>query len=446
MSSNEDILAKPLSLPCGAVIQNRLCKSAMTEGIADEYNRATDEHLHLYKSWSEGGAGLLISGNIQVDRRYLERPGNIAIDGNQDEEQLRRLRNLAEAGTKNGNHFWVQLSHAGRQTDPKVNKFGVGPSAIKSRNIAGQKISPSFTPRELDSKEISNIIHKFSDASRVLKETGFTGVQIHSAHGYLLSSFLNPNANKRDDEYGGTIQNRASFLIHTIRSVRKAVGKDFPVSIKINVTDCVKGGLPPEEAIELGHLLDQEGLDLIEMSGGNYESIAILDGSSKAHGDKVKEAYFLETSKSLREKITKTPLMLTGGLRSRSIMERIVNSESIDMIGIGRPLCGLPSGPKLLLEKKISSLPRYEDKIDFPLFLKWIKIFSIGKVLSRATTLFWCYYNEILLSKGEKSDEDGTRVKGLKAYNFMDKFDLKKASSLKGLNECEGLILNRKKK
>ncbi|MEE2744353.1 MAG: hypothetical protein VYD54_10620 [Bdellovibrionota bacterium] len=127
-------------------------------------------------------------------------------------------------------------------------------------------------------------------------------------------------------------------------------------------------------------------------------------------------------------------------------MEKIINSESIDMIGIGRPLCGLPKGPKFLLEKRISSLPRYEDKIDFPLFLKWIKIFSIGKVLSRGTTLFWCYYNEILLSKGEKSDEEGTKVKGLKAYRFIDKYDRNKASALKGLLECEGLILNKKKK
>ena len=446
MSTNNDVLAESLALPCGAVIPNRLCKAAMTEGIADEYNRATDEHLKLYKAWSEGGAGLLISGNVQVDRRYLERPGNIAIDGNQDEEQLKRLKDLAKGGTTNGNHFWVQLSHAGRQTDPRVNKYGVGPSAIKSKNIAGQKVSPSFTPRPLELNEIPNIVQKFADAAKVLKETGFTGVQIHSAHGYLLSSFLNPNANKREDDYGGSIQNRASFLIQTIRAVRKAVGKDYPVSIKINVTDCIKGGLPAEEATELGLLLDQEGLDLIEMSGGNYESVAILDGLSQTQTEKIKEAYFLETSKNLRKKINKTPLMLTGGLRSRSVMEKIINSESIDMIGIGRPLCGLPKGPKFLLEKRISSLPRYEDKIDFPLFLKWIKIFSIGKVLSRGTTLFWCYYNEILLSKGEKSDEEGTKVKGLKAYRFIDKYDRNKASALKGLSECEGLILNKKKK
>ena len=446
MSTNDDVLAEPLYLPCGSVIQNRLCKAAMTEGIADEYNRATDGHFKLYKAWSEGGAGLLISGNIQIDRRYLERPGNIAIDGIQDKEQLKRLKSLAKAGTTNGNHFWVQLSHAGRQSDARVNKYGVGPSAIKSQNIAGQKISPSFTPRPLELNEISIIVQKFAESAKVLKETGFTGVQIHSAHGYLISSFLNPNANERKDEYGGCIQNRASFLIQTIRAVRKAVGKDYPVSIKINVTDCIKGGLPAEEAIELGHLLDQEGLDLIEMSGGNYESVAILDGQSQTQTKQIKEAYFLETSKNLRKKINKTPLMLTGGIRSRSMMEKIINSESIDMIGIGRPLCGLPKGPKLLLEKKITSLPRYEDKIDFPLFLKWIKIFSIGKVLSRGTTLFWCYYNEILLSRGEESDEKGTNIKGLKAFIFINKYDRKKASALKGLSECAGLILNKKKK
>jgi 2,4-dienoyl-CoA reductase-like NADH-dependent reductase (Old Yellow Enzyme family) len=446
MNSSQDVLASPLTLPCGAVIHNRLCKAAMTEGLADEFNQATKEHVRLYQTWSEGGSGLLITGNIQIDRRYLERPGNIAIDGPQSEDQRKRLKELSKAGTKNGNHFWVQIGHAGRQTDPRVNKLGVGPSAIKSRNIAGQAVMPSFTPRALETKEIPIIVQKFADAAKVCKETGFTGVQIHSAHGYLLSSFLNPNANKREDEYGGEIEKRSLFLIQTIRKVREAVGVDFPISVKVNVSDFIKEGLTPDEASKLGHLLDQEGLDLIEMSGGNYENLAILDGSSFTDTKKVKEAYFLEASKSLREKIKRTPLMLTGGLRSRSMMEKVLKTENINMIGIGRPLCGLPSGPKELLEKKIDSLPRFEDKIDFPLLLRWFKLFPLGKVLARSSTLFWCYYNEILLSKGEKSDEKGTQIKALEALQFLDKFDRKKAASLKGLSECEGLILNKKKK
>ena len=446
MNSFQDVLAKPLTLPCGAIIPNRLCKAAMTEGLADEYNRVTGGHYQLYETWSEGGAGLLISGNVQIDRRYLERPGNIAIDGNQSEEQLTRLKDLAKAGTKNGNHFWVQIGHAGRQTDPRVNKKGVGPSAIKSRNIAGQAVMPSFAPRALETNEISIIVQKFADAAKICKETGFTGVQIHSAHGYLLSSFLNPDANKREDEYGGTLEKRATFLIQTIRKVREAVGDNFPVSVKVNVSDFIKEGLSVEEARELGQLLDQENLDLIEMSGGNYESMAILDGSSFSHTKKVKEAYFLESSKNLRKKIKKTPLMLTGGLRSRRMMERVIESENIDMIGIGRPLCGLPSGPSQLLGGRIDSLPRYEDKIDFPLFLRWFKIFPLGKVLARSSTLFWCYYNEILLSQGEKSDEEGTKIKALEALKDLDKFDRKKASSLQGLPDCEGLILNKIKK
>ena len=443
MNSSQDILASPLTLPCGAIIPNRLCKAAMTEGLADEYNRATSGHNQLYKTWSEGGAGLLISGNIQVDRQYLERPGNIAIDGKQTEDQLQRLKDLAKSGTKNGNHFWVQIGHAGRQTDPRVNKIGVAPSPIKSRNIAGQSIMPSFPPRALEANEIPGLVQKFADAAKVCKECGFTGVQIHGAHGYLLSSFLNPNANKREDDYGGNLDKRASFLIKTIKKVRETVGDDFPVSIKVNVSDFIKEGLAPEDATRLGHLLDQEKLDLIEMSGGNYESLATLEGGPSSDSKKVKEAYFLEASRNLREKIKKTPLMLTGGLRSREIMETVIQNENIVMVGIGRPLCGLPDGPTKILRKELNSLPRYEDKIDLPLFLKWFKLFPLGKVLARSAVLFWCYYNEILLSKGEKSDEEGIKIKALEAIQYLDKFDRKKAASLKGLPNCKGLILNK---
>jgi len=254
----------------------------MTEGLADKHNRATEELCRLYRAWSEGGTGLLLTGNVQIDRRYMERPGNVAIDGKQDEEQLKRLRDLASAATSAGNHCWVQIGHAGRQQDIQIEKHGVAPSAINYGGGAGYGalLKPSYEPRELSTDEVQVLPQRFADAALVCKEVGFTGVQLHSAHGYLLSSFLNPNANQRMDKYGGPLENRARLLIETIRAVRKAVGPAFPVSVKMNSSDFQKGGFTHDDAMEVAAMLDGEGIDLLEISGGNYENPVLLTGEN----------------------------------------------------------------------------------------------------------------------------------------------------------------------
>lgn len=233
-------------------------------------------HRNMGLAWSHSGCGLLLTGNFQVDRRYLERPGNVCIDGEQGEEALEALRKYAKAATMNPDtHCWVQLSHGGRQSNYMIAKKCPAPSAIPSKPF-GIPLPEAF---EMTVKEIKATVSKYAHAAKVSKEVGFTGVQLHAAHGYLLSSFLNPLANQRKDNYGGSLENRARFLLETIEAVRNAVGAAFPVAVKINSSDFQKGGFTHEEAVTVAGWLDDAGLDLLEISGGNYENAAIINGA-----------------------------------------------------------------------------------------------------------------------------------------------------------------------
>jgi 2,4-dienoyl-CoA reductase-like NADH-dependent reductase (Old Yellow Enzyme family) len=194
-------LSDPLSLPCGAVLPNRLSKAAMTEGMASPDGVPTAELERLYGLWADGGAGMLLSGNIQIDRDHLERPGNVVIDRPASEEMKTALQNWAQAATRNGNHFWAQISHAGRQTQSNVNKHPKAPSAVKLGLPGGQ----FGEPVALTVEEIEELVDRFALAAKTCQDAGFTGAQIHAAHGYLLSSFLSPRSNQRTDEYGGSL-------------------------------------------------------------------------------------------------------------------------------------------------------------------------------------------------------------------------------------------------
>ena len=247
MAENSKInIESALKLPCGVTVKNRICKAAMTEGLADEQNRATQKHATLYERWAQGGAGILLTGNVQIDHRYLERPGNVVIEGKQSNEQISRLRAYAEAGTKNDTHLWMQISHAGRQTPEAVAPTPVGPSDIQLK-MTGAAFGK---PRPLEHDEILDIIARFAHTAKIAKDTGFTGVQLHGAHGYLLSEFLSPDINTRTDGWGGSLENRARLLIESIRAVRKAVGPNFRCA-KLNSSDFQKGGFSHEDAVQV---------------------------------------------------------------------------------------------------------------------------------------------------------------------------------------------------
>ena len=403
------VITDKLDLPCGVEIKNRICKGAMTEGLADAQNRATSHHVNLYDRWSSGGAGILLTGNVQVDHRFLERPGNVVIEGQQTNEQLSRLISYAEAGTKNDTHLWMQISHAGRQTPASVAEIPVAPSEVQLQMPGAQ----FGKPRALSHEEILDIIQKFAHCANIAQDTGFTGVQIHGAHGYLISEFLSPDINLREDEWGGTLEKRAKFLIETVRSVRKAVGVNFPVSLKLNSADFQKGGFSHEDAIQVATWLNEEGLDLLEISGGTYEQphlVGIDMGLNPERAEKrrestiAREAYFLDYAKDIRT-IFNGPLMVTGGFRSTKGMNNALNENACDVIGIARPFCIDPDIANKLLNSNVSETPTLEKTMQLgPGWLGLNSPFSVIKGINGwGQQAFWCLN---LIRMGEDSDPD----------------------------------------
>ncbi len=407
-------LSQPISetvkLPCGAVLKNRIAKSAMTEGAADYKNRPTQGHLNQYKLWSEGGAGLLITGNLMVQRGHLERTGNVVIDGEPDSKSWKWLEKWAEVGTKNNTHLWPQLSHAGRQTPKAINKHPISPSAV-ALDIPGGRFAQ---PSEISEVEIVALISSFANAAMVLQKAGFTGVQIHAAHGYLISDFLSPRTNKRTDKWGGTIENRSRFLLKIVRQVRLAVGPQFPISVKLNSADFQKGGFQLGDSEQVARWLELEGIDLLEISGGNYEQPMMLDrgGMEPIPADQVRqttlkrEAYFLEYAKQIQQQV-KIPIMLTGGFRTRNAMNSAVENDGIDVIGLARPMVTEADAPKKLLQNLTDAITRSEAHLQIGNgFLSSRSPLKIIRVLNGFGTAYWYYHQLYLIAKGEKPNKD----------------------------------------
>ncbi len=401
-----------LDLPCGQSLSNRLCKAAMTEGLATAGGIPTPELIRLYGEWSDGGAGLLLSGNVQIDRDHLERPGNVIVDREPGEEMSAALREWAMAGTRGGNHFWAQISHAGRQTQKLVNPHPRAPSAVKLGLPGGQFGEPVAMTEE----EILEAVEGFARCARVLKDAGFTGVQIHSAHGYLLSQFLSPRSNQRTDRWGGVLENRARALLETVRAVRAAVGEDFPVAVKLNSADFLRGGFEFTDSLQVAKWLEAEGVDLLEISGGTYEQprIVKLDGIEPVEEQAItestrsREAYFVDFAQAMRKELN-IPLMVTGGLRRRDAMEEALASGSADVIGIGRPMCVMTDAPRQLLEG-LEELPRFENELSLlPSWLKFLEGVPLVRVVATFGVMYW-FYEQILQIGRTGSAEEGLSV------------------------------------
>ena len=388
------MLNQPLTLPCGAVIPNRMCKAAMTEGLAHPDGTASAELERLYGIWSDGGSGILLSGNIQIDGDHLERPGNVIVDSPLSDDAFAALQRMAAAGTRNGNHLWAQISHAGRQTQKIVNPAPKAPSAVRLRLPQSQFGEPVALTKE----EIESIVERFVNCAVTCKEAGFTGVQFHSAHGYLLSQFLSPLTNQRGDEWGGTLENRARALIAIVTKAREALGADFPISVKLNSADFQKGGFDFDESLTVAKWLADAGVDLLEISGGTYEQPRLLnlDGvepieeQSLARSTLAREAYFVDFAKAMREELS-IPIMVTGGLRRREVMNHVLEIGGADMIGLGRPLCVDADGPNRLLNGE-EELARYEDSLSLlPGWLMWLTRFNAVRTINSFATQFWFY-------------------------------------------------------
>lgn len=334
-------LADSFRLPNGVRIPNRLAKSAMSEALGTMDNRPTVRLERLYARWSEGGIGLSITGNVMIDRRAIGEPGNIVVE---DESDLPALQRWAAAGTRHGGQLWMQINHPGKQAPKGLNRETVSPSAIPF----GRDLKAFFsTPRELTGDEIEDIIRRFGNTARIAKKAGFTGVQIHGAHGYLIGQFLSPHHNQRQDEWGGTPENRRRFVLAVLAEMRTQVGDKFPIGIKLNSADFQRGGFTEEESLEAIQALAEAGIDLVEISGGTYEAPAMAGTEAKA-STRAREAYFLEFAEKVRANV-KVPLMLTGGFRSVSGMVNALDSGAIDLIGLGRLLAVEPDAPHRFL-------------------------------------------------------------------------------------------------
>ena len=338
-------IASSFTLPNGSILKNRIAKSAMSENIGTLRNAPTATLIHAYKVWTKGNPGLLITGNVMVDSKALGEPRNVVVE---DYTHFELLKKWAKTVEGTGVHLWPQLNHPGRQAFGSINKKVVAPSAIPLKMGGASKMFKLATP--LTEEEIWDIIKRFGTAARIMKEAGFTGCQIHGAHGYLVSQFLSPISNTREDQWGGPLENRARFVLEVYREIRKQVGADYPVGIKINSADFQRGGFSEEESMEVVQILSREGIDLIEISGGTYEKPAMVKGNRK-QSTVEREAYFLDYIEKAR-KITDKPLLLTGGFRSVKVMEEALVEGKLDIIGLGRPFCLYPNLAQDIFDQK----------------------------------------------------------------------------------------------
>ncbi len=363
-------LSDTLILPCGAILKNRIAKSAMSECMGTKDYKANNELNTLYSRWAQGGTGLLITGNIMVDRMFLGEPGNVVFHEGRDYSDLKAW---AEAGKINGTQIWTQINHPGKQSPKFLSPEPVSPSSIALKPPLNKMFN---RPRALTESEIFSITEKFAHAAKISKETGFTGAQIHGAHGYLVSQFLSPLHNQRTDQWGGSLENRMRFVVSIYKRMREEVGPSFPLSIKLNSADFQKGGFSKEESMIVVETLSKLGLDLIEISGGTYEAPE-MTGVHQKESTKKREAYFLEYCEEVRQRV-KTPLMLTGGFRSAEGMDAALNSGACDVIGLARSLAINPDFSKEILSgkevqsevKPLSTGVRSLDKL-FPLEVTW---------------------------------------------------------------------------
>lgn len=349
-SPEENLLNQPLYLPNGSALRNRLAKAAMSETLGTYHNHPTVKLVELYRRWSASGIGLLITGNVMIDRRALGEPGNVVIE---DETDLPVLHQWARAATGQGAAIWVQLNHPGKQSTKGLNRSNLAPSAVPFRKDMAALFE---TPREATTAEIEDIIQRFGRSAAVCKKAGFSGVQIHGAHGYLINQFLSPHHNRRTDEWGGSPEKRRRFVMAVYREIRRQVGADFPVGIKLNSADFQLGGFTEQESMATIHALAEAGIDLIEISGGTYEAPAMSGGlaETKKASTVAREAYFLEFAEKVRASI-KVPLMVTGGFRSATAMNAALRCGALDVVGLARLLAIDPEAPAALLQGQDSA-------------------------------------------------------------------------------------------
>ncbi|MEM7337103.1 MAG: oxidoreductase [Actinomycetota bacterium] len=319
------LLGAPLELRSGVRLKNRMVKAAMSDSLGDGSGQPTDAQIELYRCWANGGVALSIIGEVQADPRYPEKPGNLVLDGSQDELLVGRLADVVRGSDS---HLWPQLGHAGALAYPPVSS-PMGPSAL---DLDGLRCG------EMTAEEIEAIPARFATAAVAARRAGFSGVEIHAAHGFLLSQFLSPLFNRRQDRYGGSIEARAQVLISVINRVRRDTGPDFAIGVKINATDELEGGLTEPDALIVVEMLDGCGVDVIDISGGTY-----FPGAPSRSDRPSQSPYYAEFAARARQATT-AALMLTGGVKTRD--QAIGLREiGVDLVGLARTMVLDPDLP-----------------------------------------------------------------------------------------------------
>ncbi|WII94179.1 NADH:flavin oxidoreductase/NADH oxidase family protein [Kingella negevensis] len=323
----------------GVTAKNRFFKSAMEEQLAKQ-NRVSKKLVKLYDVWAKGGAGVLVTGNVMISENGKGSPDDVVLENDSD---LPMLQKWAQAGTQNNTLLIMQINHAGKQSPKALSPEPVAPSAI---GLQGMEAFFN-TPRALRDDEIRALIAQFAKTAQIAEKAGFSGVQIHAAHGYLISQFLSPHHNRRDDEWGGSLENRMRFLVEIYQAIRSSVSTNFLVGVKLNSADFQKGGFDEEQSTQVMAKLSELGIDFIEISGGNYESPEML--STKPSSQK-REAFFLDYAKKARA-VSKAPLIITGGFRSEAAMNDALTSGDLDLVGVARPFALVPDLPNQIQNK-----------------------------------------------------------------------------------------------
>jgi len=323
-----------VTLPSGLVLKNRLVKAAMEENLADADLTPSQVLKNCYNAWAKGGVGLIITGNVMVDHLAMTGPGGLALEHNTD---VTPFAELARLGQQNDSKIVMQINHPGRQVFKKM-----GGKVLSASNVAlsmGKHSHLFGQPKAMTHNEIDDVIERFTNTALQAQKAGFDGVQIHAAHGYLLAQFLSPLTNKRDDKYGGSLENRARLLTQITQKIKASCANNFSVSVKLNSADFQRGGFEPSDAQAVITLLSDLNIDFVELSGGSYEAPA-MQGKTADERTLAREAYFLEFAKTISEQ-SSIPIMTTGGISRLSVANNVIDS-GVALAGIATALAYKP--------------------------------------------------------------------------------------------------------
>lgn len=322
---------EPLSIG-NLTIKNRFVRSATWEGMADENGFCQPRLVELARELARNEVGLIVSSHAFVSPEGQAGPWQLAVS---DDRFIPGLAGMAQSAHSGGSRIVLQLAHAGYQAaTPLTKQEPVGPSPMTKDD--------GTVCREMSPAEIDRTVEAFVAAAGRAKAAGFDGVQLHGAHGYLLSQFLSPYYNKREDEFGGPVENRARIVLDILNRIKSTLGRDFPVLIKMNSEDFIDGGLTIDEMLQIARMLEDAGIDAIEMSGGTADGVSrfqpVRRGRLRSEED---EAYYRQAARQYKEAL-KVPLILVGGIRSCSVAEKLVEGGATDFVSLSRPLIREP--------------------------------------------------------------------------------------------------------